>query len=1446
MKFINRHPILLSSVVLLGLLTMFLCNISQALKDTEQDYTDGRAYNLDKNLPAKELSDLLYINGYVDNINDADFIADTLTARLRRGLHYTNLYNLQKRWYGTVPMLLADSLGVLKNRVQISNERIGLSSNLPNVNDIGTAENLGQGDGIINTQIISENDDVNGVLVRLTTYYYDNDTVREEIASYAKTDSLGVATFAGLNQNNGYSVIPIRKGFEYGSTRGVPYGKFKKESYTYKFKQQEHHIQMIGNYTLKQIKNDGTLTIRTPKEYKQSVIFWFISVLFAWWILSAILILKKKGNQYIIAAAMFITEFCVLIMYSIQNPLTEDLRGKDMAIGVLIGLLIILLFQFVDFIKLYQQKYNLRWLKSKLNSNIPFYEKIWDMLLFVSELPFGITNALNKSVPKYMLPKGIGWFILAIIITLLLFPFGQSIGGATVNLVLGNLIFQPSEIAKYFIIICIACFFTQNTDKIIKYSRPSKGQIKSRIKNIIQNRIGDKIKTLSWIIVGLTLLFGIYYKLGDMGPALVIGISFILLYSLIKSKENFDDYSETERWQRIFTCDFALLVYGVVSFAAFCYLFSIFSHAIIGAIFWFFCWIIFGIIRHRQFFETAFILNAIIFIFAFGGQIFKTFDYSSDIAVRFEERTNMCTNTWGTLDLTHNGKGADAVSNTQVANGLWSMATGGFCGQGLGKGSPNLTPAFHTDMILASIAEQTGWFGLLLVVFTLAIILRKIVIIGYDTRHPFAFYLCSGISITIGVQFFIIALGSSGMIPLTGVAVPFLSYGKVSMILNLSALGIALSLSNKNSDNNERNSNNVIVKDSVGSYNQPIAIISLTFIILTLFVCGVWFHYCCFKRSDTLKRVAFTYTRYGIPLIEYNPRISLLTKEMFAGNIYDRNGILLATSNKNNIKDSIYSICGIDNRKLDIMKRAHFKRYYPFGEHLFFMLGDRNTGLFFTYNESNPLGYMAEVQHLSYLRNYSNTRFDSKGNPIDTVRLTSQITPRDGFIGKTSTTYRYIVRDNTDLVPYLKEGIYGSKLKEHNKEVQDGKFDLHLTIDAKLQTKIQNHIINYVKDNAALRDNNLLRISVVVLDASNGDLITSANYPLPDYARLWEEYNMGHKSYTDNYKKNTNWAAYTDRDLGLTYQTNPGSTAKVISAMAGFQKLGLSAQEKKYYIFKDEIIEAGRVNEPHNRLVTMRDAIVESSNCYFIKFVNENDLYLNLDSIYEATGIRIDKTTPYYLSYNINPDTQNVFKRKIQYTRNIAIQKYQEYTHGNEHEKMNKGYWMWAWGQGTLDASPLNMARAVSAVVNKGRMPITQFIYKTTNDYTQAQRKNGFINLLNREEADVLKNYMKAESQRQESRNNTSFPRTVGGKTGTPEREIKIRDNIRYDRRNEKIITVPVKEKPNDGWYIFFIEGSNHSHPLSIAIRMERCTGSGQAVKLANSIINNTLTNYNP
>ena len=470
-------------------------------------------------------------------------------------------------------------------------------------------------------------------------------------------------------------------------------------------------------------------------------------------------------------------------------------------------------------------------------------------------------TSLDKIVSRFLekLPKGSGYLLTALMLTALLFtPLGVAVGGMKVNLNIG-ILFQPSEIAKYLIIFFMAAYFSVNANKIVQFSE--KGNTKL---------FGAKLKMMMSIFIGLGVLMGLYLVLGDMGPALVLAFTFILLYSIIKSKIDLEGTSLDNQLKRIFTCDIAMLIYGVLSFIVFLYIGNFLGNMGVFCLAWFALWIIIGVVK-QEIYETPIFFNFIIAAFIFGGALLEDIPGLDGVADRLDSRNEMCSNTWGTLPI--DGNIADAGENTQVAEGLWGLASGGFWGQGLGNGSTHFIPAFHTDMILESIGEQMGFVGVFIIILLLAILLRTTIVIGYKTSHPFTFYLCLGVAIVTAIQFVIIALGSTGIIPLTGVTVPFLSYGKVSMILNLAAFGIILSIAShsvaETTKTTEATAN--LINHNIGKYNYSVSLLSWIYCVLAVLISGVFFYYQFIDRNYTLIRPVYVNNASGIPIVEYNP-----------------------------------------------------------------------------------------------------------------------------------------------------------------------------------------------------------------------------------------------------------------------------------------------------------------------------------------------------------------------------------------------------------------------------------------------------------------------------------------------------------------------------------------------------------------------------------------------
>lgn len=127
----------------------------------------------------------------------------------------------------------------------------------------------------------------------------------------------------------------------------------------------------------------------------------------------------------------------------------------------------------------------------------------------------------------------------------------------------------------------------------------------------------------------------------------------------------------------------------------------------------------------------------------------------------------------------------------QLVQALMAVAGGGFLGSGLGLGQPTVIPAVHTDFVFAAIAEELGLAGAAAVVLVYAILgLRGLR--GALRATGFAALLAAGISIALTLQALIIMGGVIKLIPLTGITLPFLSYGGTSLITSTFMLGLLL------------------------------------------------------------------------------------------------------------------------------------------------------------------------------------------------------------------------------------------------------------------------------------------------------------------------------------------------------------------------------------------------------------------------------------------------------------------------------------------------------------------------------------------------------------------------------------------------------------------------------------------------------------------------------
>lgn len=126
----------------------------------------------------------------------------------------------------------------------------------------------------------------------------------------------------------------------------------------------------------------------------------------------------------------------------------------------------------------------------------------------------------------------------------------------------------------------------------------------------------------------------------------------------------------------------------------------------------------------------------------------------------------------------------------QIAQSLFAIGAGGFWGTGIGMGQPQYIPEVHTDFIFSAICEEMGIFGGIAVILLFFILVYRGLKIALGIKEIFHRTVAVGIALMFGFQAFIIIGGVIKLIPLTGITLPFISYGGSSLTTSFIALGI--------------------------------------------------------------------------------------------------------------------------------------------------------------------------------------------------------------------------------------------------------------------------------------------------------------------------------------------------------------------------------------------------------------------------------------------------------------------------------------------------------------------------------------------------------------------------------------------------------------------------------------------------------------------------------
>jgi peptidoglycan glycosyltransferase len=134
----------------------------------------------------------------------------------------------------------------------------------------------------------------------------------------------------------------------------------------------------------------------------------------------------------------------------------------------------------------------------------------------------------------------------------------------------------------------------------------------------------------------------------------------------------------------------------------------------------------------------------------------------------------------------------------QIVQATFAFSWGGLAGTGIGLGDPGRVPAAETDFIFAAIAEELGLVGATAVLAAYLLMVGTGLRIAMRAEGGFEKLLATGLTTIIGVQSFLIIGGVTRLVPLTGVTLPFVSYGGSSLVANYVLLALLLRISHDN------------------------------------------------------------------------------------------------------------------------------------------------------------------------------------------------------------------------------------------------------------------------------------------------------------------------------------------------------------------------------------------------------------------------------------------------------------------------------------------------------------------------------------------------------------------------------------------------------------------------------------------------------------------------
>jgi cell division protein FtsW (lipid II flippase) len=491
----------------------------------------------------------------------------------------------------------------------------------------------------------------------------------------------------------------------------------------------------------------------------------------------------------------------------------------------------------------------------------------------------------------------------------------------------------------------------------------------------------------------------------------------------------------------------------------------------------------------------------------------------------------------------------------QVVHALWGMATGGVFGSGIALGDPGVMPAAHTDLILAVLGEEWGFLGVLALFVLYAVLVWFGIRTALKAQSDYGFFLALGLTLTLALQVSLIAGGVLDLVPLSGVVLPFLSYGRTALITNFAILGMLVALSrDAGSDEHTR------------PFRASTRAMAIVLGLFGLLIVGKAAWVQIVRQDATVGAGALTLQADGYRRYQYNPRLLAIARSIPRGTIYDRNGLPIASSNWDEIAQSrdAYGRAGVS---LPENPPGTDTRFYPLGAKAVHLLGDLRTRANWGARNSS----LAERDFTVALQGY-----DDRATVVEV---------KDPRTGKSAYTVRY---DFRELLPLLRH-----RYEPDNpavRKVRDRDRNLRMSLDARLQVKAASILEQQLQKLGRTKG------AIVVMDATTGDLLAAVSYPWP----VQMPPRLTPPDTDDTMFDRARYGLYP-----------PGSSFKVVTAMSALRRDPASVNQQYQCVrlpdgrvgnyikgwsrpIRDDIAD----HAPHGT-ISMKQGLIASCNAYF-------------------------------------------------------------------------------------------------------------------------------------------------------------------------------------------------------------------------------------------------------